>query len=178
MIYILLDQLDGVHVAGETMFYIDGESAQSHNWEEYGFRINVQQGTLPQYEVCEVVVKALVGGNFNFPEGCHLITAVYIVKIAKPLLLPIEVELQHCVSLTSEEQTKYLSFVVAGKDELANNDFEFLDGGEFYPSTQYGSIKQLHFCKLGAVCKSSAISSIDNDQPNAKKHPQAKDDDG
>ena len=138
-------------MAGETVYYIHGQKDQCYCWEECGFRMTVPQGTFPQSDVCEVVVKALVAGDFHFPKGCNLITAVYIIMFAKTLLKPVEVELQHCVSLTEKEEAKYLSFVIAGKDDLANNDFDFLDGGKFSPGTQYCSIKQLHFCKLGAV---------------------------
>ena len=86
-------------MAGETLFLIQGDKPQSLNWEEYGFRLHFPQ--------------ALVGGKFQFPEGTELVSAVYAVAFAKKLLEPVEMEIQHCVSLENEQQINYLSFVKA-----------------------------------------------------------------
>ena len=37
-------------------------------------------------DTCEVVVKALVGGKFQFQEGTEFVSAVYAVAFAKKLL--------------------------------------------------------------------------------------------
>ena len=64
-----LDHLCGAHIAGKKLYLIQGNKPQSLNWEGYGFRMHFSQDTLPPEDSCEVVVHALVGGNFKFPEG-------------------------------------------------------------------------------------------------------------
>ena len=114
-------------MAGETLFLIQGDKPQSLNWTEYGFRLHFPQGTISPSDTCEVVVKALVGGKFQFPEGTELVSAVYAVAFAKKLLKAVEMEIQHCVILTNEEQGKRLSFVSTAKTHRHHpNKFEFV----------------------------------------------------
>ena len=128
------------------------------NWYEYGFRMNIQQGSFPSSQVCEVAIKALVAGPFNFPEDVELVSAVYSISFAKPLLKPVELEIEHCVSLTREDQAEYLSFMISNKTDAALcHSFNLLEGGEFYPGEKYGKIKRIHFCKTG-ICKKKSLS--------------------
>ena len=139
-------------MAGETLFLIQGDKPQSLNWEEYGFRLHFPQGTISPSDTCEVVVKALVGGKFQFPEGTELVSAVYAVAFAKKLLEPVEMEIQHCVNLTNEEQGKYLSFVSTAKTHRHDpNKFEFVEGGVFSPGKRYARIQRIHYCKNAIV---------------------------
>ena len=139
-------------MAGETLFLIQGDKPQSLNWEEYGFRLHFPQGAVSPSDTCEVVVKALVGGKFQFPEGTELVSAVYAVAFAKKLLEPVEMEIQHCVNLTNKEQGKYLSFVSTAKTHRYDpNKFEFVEGGVFSPGKRYASIQRIHYCKNAIV---------------------------
>lgn len=150
------DQLFGVRVAAEKLFYIHGDKYHSLNWDECGFRMNIPQGSLPASQVCEVAIKALIAGPFEFPDEVELVSAIYSISIAKPLLKPVELELQHCVSLTEKDQAEYLSFMISSKtDPNLCHKFDFLEGGEFYPHKRYGKIKQVHFCKTGIGKKKS-----------------------
>ena len=143
-------------MAGETLFLIQGDKPQSLNWEEYGFRLHFPQGAISPSDTCEVVVKALVGGKFQFPEGTELVSAVYAVAFAKKLLEPVEMEIQHCVLLTNDEQGKSLSFVSTAKNLRDNpNKFEFVEGGVFYPGKRYASIQRKHYCENAIVEKTT-----------------------
>ena len=143
-------------MAGETLFLIQGDKPQSLNWEEYGFRLHFPQGTISPSDTCEVVVKALVGGKFQFPEGTELVSAVYAVAFAKKLLEPVEMEIQHCVLLTTDEQGKSLSFVSTAKNLQDNpKKFEFVEGGVFYPAKRYASIQGKHYCENAIVEKTT-----------------------
>ena len=142
----LLDKLEvldgtGVHIADKKLFLIKGECTQSLNWEEYGLQINVFDGTISPGETCEVSIAAIVGGNFKFPSGTSLVSAVYAVSVSKDLLRPVQLCIQHCVSLETQEHTNYLSFVTADlyQPELPYQ-FKLENGGQFYPGNPYGNI--------------------------------------
>ena len=93
-----------------------------------------------------------MGGKFKFPEGTELVSAVYAVSFAKKLLKAVEMEIQHCVNLTNEEQGKYLSFVSTAKTHRHHPDkFEFVEGGVFNPGKRYASIQRIHYCKNAIV---------------------------
>ena len=151
-------------MAGETLFLIQGDKPQSLNWTEYGFRLHFPQGTISPLDTCEVVVKALVGGKFQFPEGTELVSAVYAVAFAKKLLKAVEMEIQHCVILTNQEQGKCMSFVSTAKTHRHHlNKFEFVEGGVFSPGKRYASIQRMHFCKNAITEDTSG-----NDEPVTK----------
>ena len=125
------------------------------------------QGTIPPSDTCEVVVKAIVGGNFQFPDDTELVSAVYAVAFAKKILQPVEMEIQHCVNLTNQEQKKRLSFVSTAKQAkgwVLPYKFEFVEGGEFYSGKRYGSIKRMHFCKNAVVKKADSDKSSPDDE--------------
>ena len=161
------DTLRGVHVGDKNLFLIQGDCPQSFNWEEYGLRVSVPQGTLPLSEICKMSVTALIGGQFTFPKGTELISIVYSVSIAKPLLKPVKLEIQHCAHLVTQDHTSYLSFVIASsKQPVLPYQFQLLKGGQFYPGNQYGSISLSHFCLLGIIrslfCPIGMLLSSDN----------------
>ena len=147
----ILDQLEylngtGVHIAGKTLFFIQGERTQLLNWEEYGLRINVRHGTIPAGEICEVSIAAIVGGKFEFPSGTSLVSAVYAISVSRTLLQPVQLSIQHCVSLETLEHTSYLSFVTADLYQpVLPYKFKLERGGQFYPGDQYGTIHVTKF---------------------------------
>ena len=150
-----LDHLYGVHIAEKKLFYIQGNEAQSLYWEEYGLRIRISQNTLSSSEICEVAVTVLVGGHFKFPKGSMLVSAIYEISIAKPLLKPLMLEIQHCVNLHTQAEANCLHFVRANLYPLTL-PYEFtqlLDGGEFYPGSRYGSITSDHFSPVAIVAE-------------------------
>ena len=154
---ILLDKLEyldgtGVHIAGKKLFLIQGEHTCLLNWDEYGLRINVPHGTIPPGETCEVSIAAIVGGQFECPFGTMLVSAVYAVSVSKALLQPVQLSIQHCVSIETQEHTGYLSFVTA--DLYQPNlpyKMQLEEGGQFYPGNQYGYINLTKFSIKGIV---------------------------
>ena len=84
--------------------------------------------------------------------GTKLVSVVYGISVSKPLLKPLTLELQHCVTLETKSHADHLKFVRAplvGCDP--NTEFTIMEGGEFYPGSWYGSITRSHFCKIGVV---------------------------
>ena len=142
-------------IGNDKLFLIQGDSPQFFNWEQYGLRIAVPQGTLSPTDTCEVSVAALVGGQFQLPEESELISAVYNITVSKPLLKPVKLEIQHCACLVTRDHTRYLSFATASIQQSTTLPYKFQlqEGGQFYPGDQYGSINLTNFC-LKAIVKS------------------------
>lgn len=99
-----------------------------------------------------ISVVALAGGPFIFPENTVLVSAVYAISVSKQLLKPFKLELQHCVRLKKESQTKFLKFVTAPISS-ANIPLQFtaVEGGEFCIGSHYGSVKRGKYCLMGVT---------------------------
>ena len=167
MIPSLSDHLYGVHIAEKKLFYINGNETQSLYWEEYGLRIHISQNTLSSSEICEVAVTVLVGGHFKFPKENMLVSAIYDISIAKPLLKPLKLEIQHCVNLHTQAEANCLHFVRANlhPSTLPYEFTQLLDGGQFYPGSRYGSITSDHFSPVAIVaeCNQQTQDNSDNE---------------
>ena len=136
-------------IGGEKLFLIQGDSPQFLNWEDYGLRITVSQGTIFPTETNEIAVTALVGGKFQLPEGTELISAVYAISVSRPLLQSVKLEIQHCADIVTQDHASYLSFATASVNQpVLPYQFELEEGGQFSPGDQYGSISMSHFCLL------------------------------
>ena len=138
-IYFVTDKLQGVCVAGDKLFLLQNDSPQLINWEEYGLRIAIPQGAVQQSDTVEVAITALVGGEFILPEDTELVSAVYAISVSKPLLKPVQLEIQHCVSIEKPAHSNYLSFATAPSDRPPYH-FQPVEGGIFSIGNQYGGI--------------------------------------
>ena len=94
--------LQGVDVCGETSFVVTN-SAQVYVWKDYGLRISTQDNSLPRgCNQCTVRVKASLSGQYQFPEDCQLVSAVFWLR-CEPMMCefvkPVTLEMQHCAIL-------------------------------------------------------------------------------
>ena len=106
----------------------------------------------------QVVIKALVGGKFQFPDGMELVSALYVIKFPEEFIHPVELRIQHCVYLKSSGQFKYLSFIIAHIDKsVPPYKFQFIEGGKFYTDSQYGMIVRSKFCIVGIGKKTNGV---------------------
>ena len=123
------------------------------NWEKYGVRIGVEEGSLLSSETVEAAVVALVGGQFEFPPNTVLVSAVYAVSLSKPLPKQLKLEIQHCVDLTGRpDLAQYLKFAIAPMSTPSlPYQFSIVEGGEFKPDSWYGSIQRTKFCLVAIV---------------------------
>ena len=156
MIYIVvyLEDYHGPHVVGEKVFHIEGKAPQFLSWEEYGFRIRVQENIMSG--ACDVTVKAIVAARqIDLPEGCELVSAVYDIALSRNLIESLAIEIEHCAKLENEAQCEYLSFVISQHDD----PFRLVNGGTFVPRSCYGMIFRSCFCKVAVVKVSSRPSS-------------------
>ena len=148
-----MECLSDVQVAQKKLFLIQGDKPQLMNWEKYGLRIGVQEKSLSSSETVEAAVVALVGGQFQFPPNTVLVSAVYAVSLSKPLLKPLQLEIQHCIDLTGRpDLAQYLKFAIAPVSTSSlPYQFSIVEGGEFSSNSWYGSIKRERFC-LVSIC--------------------------
>ena len=158
-IYFVTDKLQGVCVAGDKLFLLQNDSPQLLNWEEYGLRIAIPQGAVQQSDTVEVAITALVGGEFILPEDTELVSAVYAISISKPLLKPVQLEIQHCVSIKEPAHSNYLSFATAPSDQHPYQ-FKLVKEGEFFPGDRYGNIYLSQFSVWCVTLKSPAAPRI------------------
>ena len=142
-------------VAGKELFLVQNNSHKVYtllNWEEYGLRITIPHEAVPLYDTVEVAITALVGGEFILPEDTELVSAVYAISVSKQLLKPVQLEIQHCVSIEKPADSNYLSFATAPSDE-ASCEFQPVGGGEFSVRSRYGSIYITEFSLWSIIKK-------------------------
>ena len=131
----------------------EGCTPPTLDWSQYGLKMHFLQNTISP---SEVIVKALIGGEFQFPTGMELVSAVYVIKFAKELTQPVKLEIQHCVRLKSLQQLKYLSFITAPIDKSEPPyKFTFIEGGKFHTDSQYGMIIRSKFCLMAVGKKTN-----------------------
>ena len=143
-------------VAGKELFLVQNNSHKVYtllNWEEYGLRITIPHEAVPLYDTVEVAITALVGGEFILPEDTELVSAVYAISVSKQFLKPVQLEIQHCVSIKKPADSNYLSFATAPSDE-ASCEFQPVKGsGEFSIGSRYGSIYITEFSRWSIIKK-------------------------
>ena len=119
MCLIIVGDLISVIPAGETMFVLREQSKQQNvYWEKYGISFSAPEGILSPSEISEVVITPLAGGEFKFHKDSELVSVVYVISIAKPLLKQLTVSIQHCVLLETPKQCNPLQFVRAPIEDV------------------------------------------------------------
>ena len=114
--------------------------------------MTIQEDSLPANKSCDVAVKALLGGQFKFPDGSTLVSAVYAMSVTRKLLKPATLEIQHCADVQNEEHCKSLRFVVAScAQKILPYEFKEMPGGRFYPNSQFGSVDRYSFSLVAIV---------------------------
>ena len=172
--YYYTDDPD-LHVAKQKVFHIKRNTL---DWGDYGFKMNFPEGTLPP---SQVLIKALVGGKFQFPDDIELVSALYVIQFPETFLQPVELEIQHCVTLKSSRQLKYLSFIIAPiKKSVPPYKFQFIEGGKFYTDSQYGKIVRSKFSITGIVLKSNgdSVHTTSDEEEQSPSDPSSDNDSG
>ena len=159
-----LSRDDIVIVEKSSSFTNDAE--HSFQLQECGLSLDFPKGmiTAPVESApvgYDVTVKGLWGGQFMFPEGTQLISSVTSVSLTvpSPLDKPVTVQLMHCVGITDQSQSKYLSFVISHSVQPPFV-FELLEGGDFPVGSQYGTIQLKEFSLIAIVLIVSTAAAI------------------
>ena len=141
-----------ITIAGHGLFLVKADDRpSSFNWDKYGFRLHCPEGAVSKDT--EVAVTPLLSDQFEVPNGTVLVSAVYKIKVSKPLTKRVVIELQHCVDLRNTGQTGCLKFVRAPLK--SPYQFNIIDGGVFRIGNRYGSIERDDFCAMGIVAEMS-----------------------
>ncbi len=65
--------------------------------------------SVPKEECC-IRVDAVIGGDFDIPEGVEPVSAIYVISITTTLRQPSLLKIQHCVDLDRAHPDSGLSF--------------------------------------------------------------------
>ena len=136
-------------VHGETVLEVVGDKPQKLEWPGYGFYIEVPEGALLPGVTASVCVKAILGGQFKFPENSRLISALYWISSSEMFLKEVAVSIEHCAVIKTKEQCSSFKFIIAKCSQTAV-PYTFKEReGDFNPHTQYGTIKLKQFSVVG-----------------------------
>ena len=155
MFYSLTEHLRGVHVSDEKLFSLSGTGPLLLEWRENGFKMQIPEGALSG--PCDIAVKVIIAGEFEFPKGTQLVSAVYAISPSRKLKKPVQLEIQHCVSVTSKQLSQSIGFVRADcKQTNLPYKFHPLKGGVFHTGSYYGSIDCQNFSLIGLNTSSAS----------------------
>ena len=87
---------------------------------------------------CDIDVKAIVVGRFEFSEDNEPVSVVYAVSVSRRVNKPAIIEIQHSITIRNEQQSQFLSFVRAEcKQPNLLYQFKLLKDGVFFPGNLY-----------------------------------------
>ena len=134
-----------MEVCAETTLTVTNSSQHFH-WQGYGLTLHFPDGCLPaDVEECTLTIKASLAGQYEFPEGSHLVSAVYwllcepMCKFTKAM---ISVEIEHCAP---QKNAAKLS-IVRSHCTQKNLPYTFQKlGGHYTQHSSYGCIEVASF---------------------------------
>ena len=153
-LYVSTAHIQGTEVVAQKIFTVTQEAVDL-DFEDYGFKLHVPEDALPaEVSETQLDVQVSLSGHFQMPSDSRLISAVYWVSSPHKFTKPITVEIQHCATLTNDEQCSHLTFVhsMCSQEKLPYMFME-QDGGVFTPHSSYGILSLPHFSGLGVIVK-------------------------
>ena len=143
--------LRGVEVSADTTIVISNNPLD-FEWKGFGLKLHIPKGCLPAgMEQCTIKIKASLAGQYEFPENCHLVSAIFWLHCEPKcrFTVPISMEIPHCAR---PENTSKLSFVKAFcSQKYLPYTFRQLGGGCFTSSSSYGIIEIDSFSGTGVT---------------------------
>lgn len=143
--------LQGIDICGEMQLMVTN-NAKDFNWDGYGLKIHIKENSLPVgTNQITLNIAASISGPYEFPENCHLVSAVYWFRCEERCTLDKEIvmEIQHCAK---SENTSKLKFVgaVSTQDHMPYT-FAPKERGEFSSDNTYGKLKLRKFFGLAII---------------------------
>ena len=129
---------------------------QSFVWKEYGIKLHVPDGCLPVDEnQCKLTMMVSLAGQYNFPENCNLVSAIFWLRCEPrcTFVKPVTLEIDNCAK---QENFSKLHFVraVCSQKQLPYTSRK-LKEGIFNQNTSYGVIELNSFSGIGVVQEDS-----------------------
>ena len=148
--------LPGVEVLARTTIIVTN-SADTFNWDGYGFNLTIPQGSLPAgVDQCRLDIVASVAGKYQFPDNLQLVSGVFWVRPhpSGRFKQQLIIEIQHCAKMTSSTK---LSFVRAYcSQKHLPYKFEVVDShASFSEHSSYGVLKINHFSGYANAVKTT-----------------------
>ena len=134
-------------MCGETDIVIT-RYAQEFEWEKFGLRLHISEGTLPEgVGQCIVRIKASTAGQYQFPENFDLVSAIFWLRCepACKFAKYVTMEMEHCAKLGNSANLCFVR-AVCNQEELPYN-FKKI-GGRFDEIKRYGTIDLNRFSGL------------------------------
>ena len=141
-----------MEVIAEYCTQFSSEKPFSLNWDKYGCRIHIPEGSIPPGEVGTLDLYAIYSGPFQFPDDMSPVSAYYFISISHDLLKPAILELQHFFIINNNDDAAKLTFASAATSTGPPYLFRPVDGGCFSPG-RYGLIHQAGFCFFSILQK-------------------------
>ena len=129
-------------------------SSQSFDWEKYGLKLHIKEGSLPA-DTKQIIIriKASLAGQYQSPDDYQRVSAVFWFQCEPPCNLEREavVEIQHC---GPPENTPDLRFAraVCTQEHLPYT-FKLVDGGQFSSQSSYGTLELNRFSAVAVFLK-------------------------
>ena len=133
-------------VVAETVLEVTGDGHQSLSWSGHGFRLTVPARAVPTGATISLAIKSLLSGEFELPDGCQLVSAIYWIKASQPFNKNVILHLHHCGVIKAEEQCSQYKFV-AGRCSQPDLPYKLVkrDGGVITQHTHEASISVKQF---------------------------------
>ena len=130
----------GVDVCAETTVLVTN-SPQTFVWERYGLRLNILKGSLPVgMDEVSIKVQVSLSGQYEFPESCHLVSAVFWLRCNQKCTFNklLSLEINHCAKSANTSKLSIVRAVCSQKN--LPYQFERL-GGNFNQYSSFGEIE-------------------------------------
>ena len=126
------------------------DKSLSVDWDKYGCRLQIPEGSIPQGEVSTLDLYAIYNGPFQFPQDSSPVSAFYFISLSHDLQKPATLELQHCYIINNDDDAAQLTFASATASTAPPYHFRPVDGGSFLPG-RYALIHQKSFSYFSVI---------------------------
>ena len=156
-------------MCGETKLIVTN-SAQRFEWKGFGLKLHIREGTLPPgTDQCIVRIKASTSGQYQFPKGFHLVSAVFwlhcqpMCKFAKSITM----EMEHCTNFESTDKLTFMRAVCS--QETLPHLFKEI-GGTFGDIKHWGTVKLNGFSGVAIALDDEAEENKSDQQSDEREY--------
>ena len=156
-------------MCGETKLTVTN-SAQLYEWEGFGLKLHIHEGTLPPgTDECTIRIKASTSGQYQFPKGFHLVSAVFwlhcepMCKFAKAITM----EMEHCAKLENAKKLTFMRAVCS--QETLPYAFKKI-GGTFGEVKYWGAVELNGFSGVGTTLEGRSEETKSDEQTNQREY--------